>query len=168
MNNLRRLLPTIGLVLVSLVLALPLNAFLFRTIVPPNTAELSVLNKTGGVVQLLEVKFCQDTERAESIADGVSAVFKFVIAGDCHYSIAARISGGKVLASETGYVSSGSDFKDSVILEGDRISQGLSEVSADPSYVVQTTGLFLGYFAISGGIYFLLRYGGRRLKRSPA
>lgn len=140
---------------VSLVLALPVIAFVFKIVVDPNTAELTVENKSAFVIETANIKLCENDQQIKHLDPGKSASVVFDEFGECHYTVTVYFEDGSQLAIEIGYITSGSNFKDRVIVEDDKLVETKSEMELYPNYFAEAIGLLLGY-----GIASILLYKG--------
>lgn len=146
--------------MVSLTLTVPINAFVFRKFVKPNTAELFIENRSNLLIESIDVRLCDTTKRITRLENGQKTSMKFDNLGECHYLISVKFEEGKSLASEVGYITSGSDVTDSVIVEDSQILQEKPIIVPDPNYFANIAALFLSYVIIvllvyQGLIFFL-------------
>lgn len=157
----KKIVPKILVAICSLILAVPINAVIFRKLVKPNTAELTIENKSNFKIEVADVKLCDVGQQVKGLATGNSASLKFDNLGECHYSISVNFEGGKSLTSEVGYITSGSNVRDKVVVEENQIIETKPVIEPDPNYLADTAGLFLSYAILAiflyKGSFFVLR-----------
>lgn len=139
--------------IVSVIVAIPLNASIFRLIYISNTAEVTFENKTSFLVSAIGIKLCDRSQRIEQLVPGAAASAKFNVSGDCHFTVQVLFSDGKSLNSKIGYISNGMNHKYFVQIENNRLVEGKPVVEPDPDYIMKTTTLFTMYIAIVVLIY---------------
>lgn len=151
--SVKEIIPKILIGIFSLILAVPINAVVFRRLVKPNTAELAVENESNFLIETADIKLCEIGKQIKQLEPGKSASVKFDNVGECHYSVNVNFEGGKALSTEVGYITSGSDFKDSVVVEGSQIITNKPVNQPDPYYFADTAALFLSYAIITFLMY---------------
>lgn len=104
---------------ISVILAVPINALLFNLLFKPNIAEVSFENKSGFVVESIEVQLCNEKQQFKMLEPEKKISVKFDVHGDCHYSVKVSLGINRFLSLEFGYVTSGSHFNDSIVIEED-------------------------------------------------
>lgn len=132
----------------SIILAIPINSWIFQQLVHPNTAEIIFENKSNLIADVIDVRLCETNQQIKSIDPGKSASVIFNVSGDCHYTISVSFNSGTSLNTETGYVTSGSNFKDTIVIEDNRLVESDHTIEPDPNSIIKTIGLFLSYFII--------------------
>lgn len=157
----KKIVPKILVGIISLILAVPINAIVFRKLVKPNTAELTIENKSNFLIETVDVKLCDVGQQLKQLEPGKSSSLKFDNVGECHYSINVIFDGGKSLTSEVGYITSGSNVRDKVVIEENQIIETKPVIESDPNYFFKTAALFLSYaiiaFLLYKGSFFVLR-----------
>lgn len=108
--------------LTCLILALPLTIVLMSGSYVPSTAELTVENKSGLLIESAEVEFCKAVKVIKNLPAGQSTSMDFKVTGECGYAISVSFQGGKTLNSSVGYVDSGEIVKDTVEIEEERMT----------------------------------------------
>jgi hypothetical protein len=73
------------------------------------------------VITLAEVEVCEQFMQFKMIEINASKEGSFRIKGDSHYTILIEFASGKKLEKEIGYVTSGFDFEDTLIIKDDDI-----------------------------------------------
>ncbi|WII72747.1 hypothetical protein QJS83_02540 [Bdellovibrio sp. 22V] len=154
--TLKRIIPRLAIGVVSIVIAVPINAKIFGLFVNPNTAEIAFENRSSLQVESIDVRLCSDLQTIGPVDPGKTASLKFNVLGDCHYSIQARLTGDKLLNAEFGYVTAGSDFKDTVTVEDNQLIEGKQTIESDPNYLIRTISVLLTYVLIVFILYKVL------------
>lgn len=142
-----------AILIVSFIVAIPINATIFEFFVSPNTAEISFENKSKVQVESIEIQLCTEIQHATAVESGKTVSFKFNISGDCHFSIKALLEGGRLLSDNFGYVTNGSNFKTAIAIEDTQLVEEKQTVEPDPNYFIKTVGLFLFYVLITFILY---------------
>lgn len=157
----KKIVPKILIGIFSLILAVPINAIVFRNLVKPNTAELEVENKSNFILETVDIKLCEKGQQIKRLEPGKSGSVKFDNLGECHYSVNVSFEGGKSLTAEIGYITSGSNVRDKIFVEENQIVETKPVIEPDPNYFAGTAALFLSYavlvFLLYKGSFFLLK-----------
>lgn len=83
--------------------------------------ECTVFNDSGETIEHVEVTVFHRTYRAEALKPGGSFSFAFDAAGDDHYHVDVRFSGGSTRVANVGYVTTGTYPKDRIKIGRDEI-----------------------------------------------
>jgi hypothetical protein len=83
--------------------------------------ECTVVNGSGEAIERVAVTVFHRTYRAEGLEPGGSFTFAFDAAGDDHYQVEVRSSGGGVRTADVGYVTTGVSPKDRIEIGPDEI-----------------------------------------------
>lgn len=143
----------IVLVLISLIAAIPINAFIFKLLVTPNKAEVVIENSTPLSIDRIDVHLCSDSRSLSNLNSGQTQSIEFPVAGDCSYKMTVRLANGQQLDTSFGYISGGSNFKDFVTIKEDQLYVGQQVMEPDPNYFWKTVGLFMIYVLIAAALY---------------
>jgi len=84
-----------------------------------NTATIIVSNKSGSEIRSLTVGVSDHKKTITNLMDGKSANLIFQGLHDSHYVLNGELNDGSIIHGEFGYVTSGMDFKDSVVIHED-------------------------------------------------
>lgn len=155
------------ILIVSFIVAIPINATIFEFFVSPNTAKISFENKSKVQVKSIEVQLCTEIQNVVVVEPGKTVSFKFNIPGDCHFSVKALLEGGRLLTDNFGYVTNGSNFKTTIVIKDTQLVEEKQTVEPDPNYFIKTLGLFLCYALITFILYklFIGLFNRARLRR---
>ena len=84
-------------------------------------SEVSIVNKATESVVKGEIGIGNQRFIVENMKPGEQKTFSYKVTSDSHYSVAVTLSSGRRLATEIGYVTTGLDFKETLIVNNDAI-----------------------------------------------
>ena len=87
-----------------------------------NSGEISLQNKTNEKITFASIKTCKENFEIKNIKPENQQEFVYNIKGDCNFSINVRFQSGKTLFRKVGYVTSGFDFEQKILIYEDAIS----------------------------------------------
>lgn len=106
----------------SFIIGILLIMLLGRIYLMNTSGELTIINKSSEVVALAEVIVCNQVMQLKMIEINASKESSFRITGDAQYYILVEFASGRKLITEIGYVTSGIDVEDTIIITDDDIS----------------------------------------------
>lgn len=106
----------------SFIIGILLIMLLGRIYLMNTSGELTIINKSSEVVALAEVIVCNQVMQLKMIEINASKKCSFRITVDAQYYILVEFASGRKLTTEIGYVTSGIDVEDTIIITDDDIS----------------------------------------------
>ena len=83
--------------------------------------EVSIVNKATESVVKGKIDIGNQHFIVENMKPGEQKTFSYKVTSDSHYNVAVTLSSGTRLATEIGYVTTGLDFKETLIVNNDAI-----------------------------------------------
>ena len=93
------------------------GAILCLPLLRQRNGHVTLSNTTGEVIERIQIAVCRQEFVLDSLGPGDSRTVTFRIRGDSHYNVSIRFSSGRSINKELGYVTSGVDVADTLLIE---------------------------------------------------
>jgi len=144
-----------ALLIVSIIIAVPITTITYSIFFEFKTAEILFENRSDFQAKSIEVQLCSELKVIELLESGTTASLKFKAGGNCHYVIKVVLESNKVLNTEFGYVTSGFNQMDTVVIENYRLISGEHATASDPNSLEKVLLIFLSAVLL---IFYFLYY----------
>ena len=86
-----------------------------------NEGRFTLVNKANQEIIKIVVEVCDQRFVLEELKQGETLVVHFMVKADSHYDIYVEFASGKMLTKKIGYVTSGLEINDFLVIEDDDV-----------------------------------------------
>ena len=94
-----------------------------------NDGLVLIENDSDKDIALVKLKICGQESMFENIAKANSVQWSYTVSGDCNFDIFVHFVGGEKIAGQVGYVTTGADYKDKIVIKNSDIGFERLEVN---------------------------------------